>query len=205
MAFPLIRCCASSGNTGLADAEDQGPSFPVEEPLQPGGLARDAEAQVREKADEMTWQVEHSGGRIVVGVDGSAPAKAALKWAVRQAALSGSTVEAVIAWHCPAMYGGYGWVPVSAADPVNFDEIAAKVVTEAVTDLVDAASSVRVTTQVAEGHPAEVLLDAAKGADLLVVGSRGHGGFAGALLGSVSQHCAAHSPCPVVIVRGKDC
>lgn len=152
----------------------------------------------------MTRQVHRSGGRIVVGVDGSPSSKAALTWAVRQAELAGSAVEAVIAWHYPAMYGGYGWAPVSSADQVSFDEIATKTVTEAVAESVDPASPVRVSTKVAEGSPAQVLLDAADGADLLVVGSRGHGGFAGLLLGSVSQHCAGHSPCPVVIVRGKD-
>ncbi len=152
----------------------------------------------------MTRQAESPSVRIVVGVDGSPSSRAALRWAVRQAALTASTVEAVIAWHYPAMYGGYGWVPVSAADPISFDEIAAKVITEAVTESVDPTSSVRVTTRVEEGNPARVLLDAATGADLLVVGSRGHGGFAGALLGSVSQHCASHSPCPIVIVRGED-
>ncbi len=54
---------------------------------------------------------------------------------------------------------------------------------------------------VTEGHPASVLTEAAQGAELLVVGSRGHGAFAGMLLGSVSEYCAAHSPCPVVVVR----
>jgi nucleotide-binding universal stress UspA family protein len=54
------------------------------------------------------------------------------------------------------------------------------------------------------GHPAQVLLDAADGADLLVVGSRGHGGFAEAMLGSVGQHLVHHAPCPVVIIRGKE-
>jgi nucleotide-binding universal stress UspA family protein len=157
----------------------------------------------QEEADDMTWQAERSGERIVVGVDGSPSSKAALTWAVQQAALTGSTVEAVIAWHYPAMYGGYGWVPISAADEVSFDEIATKTVAEAVSESVDPANPVRVTTKVAEGNPARVLLDAAEGADLLVVGSRGHGGFAGALLGSVSQHCATHSPCPIVIVRGR--
>jgi nucleotide-binding universal stress UspA family protein len=152
----------------------------------------------------MTWQVEPSGERIVVGVDGSPSSKAALKWAVRQAALTGSTIEAVTAWHIPPMYGGYGWVPVSTADPMNFDEIAAKTLNEAIAECVHPDSPVRVTTKVVEGSPAQVLLDAAEGADLLVVGSRGHGGFASALLGSVSQHCASHSPCPVVIIRGKD-
>jgi nucleotide-binding universal stress UspA family protein len=137
-----------------------------------------------------------------VGVDGSPSSKEALKWAVRQAALTGSMVEAVIAWHYPPVYGGFGWAPVSAVDPVSLDEVAMKTVTEAVTESVDPASSVRVTTKVEEGNPAHVLLVAAEGADLLVVGSRGHGGFAGALLGSVSQHCVSHSPCPIVIIRG---
>ncbi len=152
----------------------------------------------------MTWQVEPSGGRIVVGVDGSPSSQLALRWAVRQAGLTGSTVEAVIAWHYPAMYGGYGVAPVSAVDPVNFDEEAAKALNEVIAASVDPASAVRVTTKVAEGNAAQVLLDEAQGADLLVVGSRGHGGFAGALLGSVSQHLATHSPCPIVIIRGKD-
>lgn len=60
-----------------------------------------------------------------------------------------------------------------------------------------------VRTQVAEGNPARVLLSAAAGADLLVVGSRGHGGFTEALLGSVGQHCAHHARCPVVVIRGQ--
>jgi nucleotide-binding universal stress UspA family protein len=152
----------------------------------------------------MTWQVEPSGQRIVVGVDGSPSARAALKWAVRQAALTGSTLEAVIAWHYPSMYGGFGMAPVSAVDVVNFDEIAAKTLTEEIAEAVDPANSVQVTAKVAEGNPAQVLLDAAEGADLLVVGSRGRGGFTGALLGSVSQHCANHASCPVVIIRGTE-
>jgi nucleotide-binding universal stress UspA family protein len=102
------------------------------------------------------------------------------------------------------MYGGFGMAPVSPADPMDFDEIAAKVLNETITEVASPASSVRIHTKVAEGSAAQVLLDAAEGADLLVVGSRGHGGFAGALLGSVSQHCASHSPCPVLIVRGED-
>jgi nucleotide-binding universal stress UspA family protein len=143
-------------------------------------------------------------GRIVVGVDGSASSKAALKWAVRQAGLTGSTVEAVIAWHYPVLYGGYGMATVSTADSPSFDEMASKTLTEAIGESTDPASPVRVAGKVAEGNPAQVLLQAAAGADLLVVGSRGHGGFSGALLGSVSQHCASHAPCPVLIIRGKE-
>jgi nucleotide-binding universal stress UspA family protein len=139
-------------------------------------------------------------GKIVVGVDGSESSKDALRWALRQAELSGSHVEAVIAWQYPVMVGGFGFAPVSAM-MVNFDENAAKALADSVAEVVDPASSVLVSSAVVEGPPAQVLLRACKDADLLVVGSRGHGGFAEALLGSVSQHCVHHAPCPVVIVR----
>jgi nucleotide-binding universal stress UspA family protein len=140
--------------------------------------------------------------RIVVGVDGSDESRAALRWALRQAGLTGAVVQAVIAWHYPVMAGGYGWAPVSAMDATDFAEVAAKTLAEVVAEEADPASSVQVSTSVVEGIAAQVLLEAAKGAELLVVGSRGHGGFAGALLGSVSQHCAHLSPCPIVIIRG---
>jgi nucleotide-binding universal stress UspA family protein len=139
--------------------------------------------------------------RIVVGVDGSPSAREALKWAVRQAELTGACVDMVIAWHYPVMAGGYGWVPPSAMEDSDFAGIAEKVLAAEVAEAVDPASAVRLTTAVRQGNAAEVLLDAADGADLLVLGSRGHGGFAGALLGSVSQHCAHHAPCPIVIIR----
>ncbi len=139
--------------------------------------------------------------RIVVGVDGSDQSRLALRWALRQAELTGATVQAVIAWHYPAMVGGYGWAPVPAMDAADFGEVAEKTLAAVLADEADPASSVRVTTSVVEGIAAQVLLEAANGAELLVVGSRGHGGFTGALLGSVSQHCAHLSPCPTVIVR----
>jgi nucleotide-binding universal stress UspA family protein len=134
--------------------------------------------------------------RIVVGVDGSPSSRAALEWAVRQAALTGAVVEAVTAWHFPATaFGGY---PVVAE--LNWQENAQVIqdlaVKEALGD--DASELVR---RVAQGHPVTVLLDAAADADLLVVGSRGHGGFTGMLLGSVSEHVVAHAPCAVVVVK----
>ena len=147
-----------------------------------------------------TQQGTAGSQRIVVGVDGSPSSKAALAWAVRQAELTGATVEAVSVWHYPFMMGGFAWAPAAEGE-VDFETISAKVLSDAVAETVDPATAVKISTTVREGNAAQVLLEAADGADLLVVGSRGHGGFTGALLGSVSQHCAYHAPCPIVIIR----
>jgi nucleotide-binding universal stress UspA family protein len=146
----------------------------------------------------MTAAREPAEHRIVVGVDGSSWSREALRWAVRQAALTGSVVDAVIACHDRASYAGYAWL---IADTFDAD-LAAKTLSEAVDSTIAADSTVTVRQRAMEGHAARVLLDAAHGAGLLVMGSRGRGGFSGMLLGSVSQHCVQHSPCPVVIVRG---
>lgn len=146
---------------------------------------------------------ETAGHRIVVGVDGSAPSKAALRWAIRQAELTGASVEAVTSWHYPVM-AGYGWAPVAGTTDNDFDSIASRLVSEAIAECADPGCTIKISATVREGNAAQVLLDAALGADLLVVGSRGHGGFAGALLGSVSQHCVHHATCPIVIVRGTE-
>jgi nucleotide-binding universal stress UspA family protein len=153
----------------------------------------------------MSGQECAEGERIVVGVDGSASSVEALRWAVRQAELTGATVDAVIAWQYPASAVGFGWGAI--ADDTNYAELAAKTVAQAINQAVDPATYVRVRPVVVYGYPAEALIEHAAGAGLLVVGCRGHGGFAGALLGSVSQHCTHHAPCPVVVIRGRkaDC
>jgi nucleotide-binding universal stress UspA family protein len=140
--------------------------------------------------------------RIVVGVDGSPSAYAALRWAVRHAELTGATVDAVIVWQYPAALGGFGMAPVPMYEGVNLGEMAEKTLADSISRAVDPISDVKVREQVVEGYPAQVLVAAAQDADLLVVGSRGHGEFAEALLGSVSQHCVHHAPCPVVVIRG---
>jgi nucleotide-binding universal stress UspA family protein len=148
---------------------------------------------------------EHGDGpRIVAGVDGSPSSVSALRWAIRQAGRTDASVDAVIAWHYPnlAASSGYGMAVGGIEPTYDFQEIAEKTVTEAISSALDPASHVPVHARVAEGNPARVLLDASAGADLLVVGSRGHGGFTEALLGSVSQHCVQHAPCPVVVIRG---
>ena len=140
-------------------------------------------------------------GRIVVGVDGSPASKAALAWAVEQAGLTGASVEAVIAWHYPIMVAGMPYAPIAMVESADFGEFATKVLSHAIAEMVDPDGPVKVSSVVREGNSARVLLDAADGAELLVVGSRGHGGFTEALLGSVSQACVHHARCPVVIIR----
>jgi nucleotide-binding universal stress UspA family protein len=141
------------------------------------------------------------GGRIVVGVDGSSSSKAALRWAVGQAHLTGAIVDAVTAWQMPA---SYAWIPDGVTGIEDFGTEARRILTEAINEIAGVDPGVKVRPFVEEGHPAQVLVDAAKGAQLLVVGSRGHGEFAAALLGSVSQNCVHHAPCPVLVIRGDD-
>lgn len=133
--------------------------------------------------------------RIVVGVDGSPASIDALRWASRQASLTGADVKAVFAWEYPYAAGGY---PIAAQ--VDWPANAQTVLDIAVAEAFDSKPE-SVARQIVEGHPAKVLIDASAGAELLVVGSRGHGGFAGMLLGSVSEQVAAHALCPVLVIR----
>ena len=135
--------------------------------------------------------------RIVVGVDSSESSKAALRWAIRQARLTGGSVDAVTAWRYPATYG---LAPVGDKG-IDFQGDARKALTAALNEVSGLEPDVPVRPLVTEGRAGEVLLRAAKGADLLVVGSRGHGEFASALLGSVSLYCVLHAHCPVLILR----
>lgn len=142
---------------------------------------------------------EISGRRIVVGVDGSSPSKRALRWALRQAELTGARLEVVYAWHIPATDG---WTPMFDLTQ-NLTKAGEQIAADTIAEIAGDRPPVIVHAEVVEGNTAAVLLKAAEGADLLVVGCRGHGGFVGALLGSVSQHCVQHATCPVVVVRGE--
>lgn len=139
-----------------------------------------------------------NGHRIVVGVDGSEASKSALRWAIHQARLTGARVDAVTAWRIPARFSQPPIIDIN-----DYEDDARRILPQAIAEMSATDSEVPVRPQVIHGHPAQVLLDAADGADLLVVGSRGHGGFTEVLLGSVGQHCVHHAPCPVVIIRGK--
>ncbi|GAA0571828.1 universal stress protein [Paractinoplanes ferrugineus] len=135
---------------------------------------------------------------IIVGVDGSVPAKAALRWAIGQARLTGARVRAIIAWEIPT-YPSWGLISYE-----DFGAAAGKLLAEVVQEAVGIDSPpIQVVESTMPGHPAQVLIDASAHAALLVVGSRGHGAFAGTLLGSVSQLCVQHAHCPVTVVRGK--
>lgn len=138
--------------------------------------------------------------RIVAGVDGSRSSVQALRWAVRYAELSGGTVDAVISWQYPITASGLGWAPTAPWDDTNFAELAAKTLSEVVAD-VSPPPTVTVRQSAVEGNAAEVLLETAKDADLLVLGNRGHGGFTDALIGSVSTRCLHHATCPVLVVK----
>jgi nucleotide-binding universal stress UspA family protein len=151
----------------------------------------------------MSAAITNCASRIVVGVDGSASSRTALRWAVRQANLTNGTVDAVLAWEIPIVLQSYNMGPSYVDQDGGFEENAKKTIEAVISEEVGPADSQRVRSLVIGGHPARVLLDVAAGADLLVVGSRGHGEFAGALLGSVSQNCAHHASCPVLIMHGE--
>ncbi len=138
---------------------------------------------------------------VVVGVDGSPASAMALAWAVRYAKATGASIRAVRAWHYPAAVGP---APVGVAPASVSAEVAEgqqKELDQAVTAALGNNTPVAVQTKVAYGHPAEVLVDESADADLLVVGNRGHGGFTGMLLGSVSMYVVHSAHCPVTVVR----
>ena len=138
---------------------------------------------------------------IVVGVDHSPGAKAALEFAGEEARLRGATIRAVHAWQYGYIgYTGFeGRVPSVGAD---IDALQASAVAALEASVREALpdTDVEIELHAIQGTAAGVLVDESRGADLLVVGSRGHGGFVGLLLGSVGQQCAHHATCPVAIV-----
>jgi nucleotide-binding universal stress UspA family protein len=136
---------------------------------------------------------------IVVGVDGSEHGERALDWAIKEANLRGARLRLVAAWHLPpTVYSGPGYIPTLGTRE-SFEEFASEAAEAAATRAREA--GVEADSLVREGQAAEILLEEAANADMLVVGSRGHGGFAGLLLGSVSAQCAHHARCPLMVVR----
>jgi nucleotide-binding universal stress UspA family protein len=135
--------------------------------------------------------------RIVVGVDGSEVARGALHWALGEARLRNAAVDVVYAWHPPYIDSH----PFAVVDlPPGESELSARQLLDSVVEETDTSGAPAVEPLLVYDSAARALLDTAKGADLLVVGSRGHGGFAGLLLGSVSHQVVHHAPCPVVVI-----
>lgn len=138
--------------------------------------------------------------QIVVGVDDSKNARAALRWALDHAA-PGDEVIAVHAWHLPVMAG----YESAMMDPEPFEAGAQKLLEDVVLEVVqNAEEREQVTRRALSGPSVEVLLGEARDADLLVVGSRGRGGFVGLLLGSVTNAIVHHATCPTVVVPVDD-
>jgi nucleotide-binding universal stress UspA family protein len=142
---------------------------------------------------------------IVVGLDGSKGSLRAFRWALEEAHLRGIPVHCVLAWEQEIPYYGGGTSRFLGPDrsiggKPDLQAYASAELARLKKEL-DVPEDVEITYEVLEGHPAEVLVRRSKDAVALAVGSRGHGGFVGALLGSVSQHIVQHANCPVVITR----
>jgi nucleotide-binding universal stress UspA family protein len=135
--------------------------------------------------------------RVVVGVDGSPHSAAALRWSLDEAETHSGEVTAVLAWQVPFLSNPAAYNKAELER--TYQEFLIKTVSE-----IAPSPAVPLQTLVAEGDPTESLIEASKEADLLVLGSRGRSPFAGLMLGSVSQACAAHAACPVVVVKRTD-
>lgn len=136
------------------------------------------------------------GTRVVVGVDGSPESVLALKWAETLAPALKATITAVTAWHVEVVFGSY---VVPDWDP---DASARQILADAVHEAFGDSPPEGFSGVCVRGGAAQVLIEYGKSAQMLIVGSRGHGGFVGMLLGSVSSACAEHASCPVLVVHG---
>jgi nucleotide-binding universal stress UspA family protein len=142
---------------------------------------------------------------IVVGVDHSEGAKAALRFALEEATLRQATLRVVHAWQY-AYIGATGFegsYPALGGDIKELRDLAERDLDATLQEAIPETGAIEIERRVVEDRPAAALVDESRGADMVVVGSRGHGGFGGLLLGSVSQQVAHHAACPVVIVHTK--
>jgi nucleotide-binding universal stress UspA family protein len=147
-------------------------------------------------------QLSKSTARIVVGIDGSEPAQRALDWALEAGRLHQAAVETVNVWSLPYMAGEM--FTALAYDPAPFAAAASRIIDVALEAADTSGLPAPVTRTVSSGGAATTILQVAETADLIVVGSRGLGGFRELLLGSVSQQLAHHATCPVVVVPPTD-
>jgi nucleotide-binding universal stress UspA family protein len=136
---------------------------------------------------------------IVVGVDGSDASVEALKRAQGLAGQLGAQVVALACWDYPPVYDGYVAMGIN-----DFDVRAGEILNDAVAKAFGPETPPNVEARLVQGRPRHTLIDASRTADMLVVGRRGHGGFGGLLLGSVSSACVAHAHCPVLVVHARE-
>jgi nucleotide-binding universal stress UspA family protein len=135
--------------------------------------------------------------RIVVGVDGSTASERAVRWAATEAERRGAALDVVHAWMTPYPPNPFEHF----ADPAPFEAQGAEILDRATKSLVVSSPlNIQPRPVLVREYPSKALVHSAEGAELLVVGSRGRGGFSGLLLGSVSQSCAHHAPCPVAVI-----
>ncbi|WP_120522127.1 universal stress protein [Arthrobacter celericrescens] len=140
-----------------------------------------------------------SGSRIVVGVDGSDASIEALRQARKLASALGATVEASAFWDPPHVPASYEAVGIG-----RFEEAADNILGESIAKAFGPQRPDNVVPRLVRGHPRNMLIEASKDADMIVVGRRGHGGFGGLLLGSVSSALVAHAHCPVLVVHAPE-
>ena len=141
-----------------------------------------------------TWKT------IVVGVDGSPSSRKALVWAAAEAADHSADLVVLNVWE-HTLLPPAGSVSVSERYVPDPSQRTAEDLVDEIKQALGEDPPVPVQPRVKQGNPAKVLIEESEGADLLVVGTRGHGGFRGLVLGSVSQHVAAYAECPVTVVR----
>lgn len=140
-----------------------------------------------------------SDHRVVVGVDGSDASIEALRQAQKLAVPLGARLEATAYWDYPQSYASYVAVGIG-----QFEEAAGTILREAIEKAFGAELPDNVVPRLVRGHPRDLLIEASNDADMIVVGRRGHGGFGGLLLGSVSSAVAAHAHCPVLVVHAPE-
>ncbi|MEZ2391364.1 universal stress protein [bacterium RCC_150] len=138
-------------------------------------------------------------GRIIVGVDGSEASVEALRQAQKIALSLGARLEATAYWDFPQVYGGYVAMGIE-----GFEEAAGDILKQALETAFGPVLPDNVESRLVQGHARESLIEASRDAGMLVLGRRGHGGFGGMLLGSVSSACVAHAHCPVLVVHSPE-
>ena len=138
---------------------------------------------------------------VVVGIDGSGCSRDALRFAASEAKLRGELLRVICVWNTPVVvYAGGPFIP--EVDDEDFRSSAQQIAEQEIADVLAGKGEAIPSVELRQGNAAQVLIEESSEASILVVGSRGRGGFTKLLLGSVSQQCASHAQCPVVIVRG---